>query len=45
MSPRGNMYTENSRGPKTEPCGTPELTLVQREVVLLNETEWVLSDR
>ncbi len=24
--PRGNMYNENSRGPRTDPCGTPYFT-------------------
>ncbi len=24
--PRGNMYNENNRGPRTDPCGTPYFT-------------------
>ncbi len=24
--PRGNMCNENSRGPRTDPCGTPYFT-------------------
>ncbi len=23
---KGNMYIENSRGPRTDPCGTPYFT-------------------
>jgi len=24
ICPRGNKYKENNRGPRTEPCGTPQ---------------------
>ncbi len=24
---KGNMYNENSRGPRTDPCGTPYFTV------------------
>ena len=32
---RSFVYKRNSRGPKTEPCGTPCCTLAQFETLLL----------
>ena len=29
------MYTRKSRGPRTDPCGTPKLTLSKSDEILL----------
>ncbi len=31
LSPMSLMYTRNSSGPSIEPCGTPEVTFLQRD--------------
>src|SRR5208282_1303941 len=43
--PTGAMYVVNKIGPRTDPCGTPELTGTAVEVDLPMLTETVLPDR
>ena len=38
-------YMINNIGPKTVPCGTPEMTLVGIEDLLLITTDWFLLER
>ena len=41
---RGNkslMYTKNSSEPKTDPCGTPDVTSTTEDIALLTTTHWV----
>lgn len=35
---RSFIYTKNKRGPRTEPCGTPDLTRDDDEFLLLTVT-------
>lgn len=39
------MYTKKRRGPRTVPCGTPEVTGDDDEVFPLSTTCWLLSAR
>ena len=42
---RGFVYKINRIGPRTEPCGTPNLSKVGCESLLLMVTVWVLLER
>ena len=44
-SPRGKIYSENNRDPKTAPWGTPKLTNDSSEAKRSTEINWYLSDR
>ncbi|KAK3517202.1 hypothetical protein QTP70_001030 [Hemibagrus guttatus] len=41
----GSMYIEKSRGPKTEPCGTPYSTGITLDISPFKSTKWYRSDR
>ncbi|KAK3521504.1 hypothetical protein QTP70_007969 [Hemibagrus guttatus] len=41
----GSMYIEKSRGPKTEPCGTPYFTGITLDSSPFKSTNWYRSDR
>lgn len=43
MGPTGNMHDENSRGPQTEPWGTPQVKEAAEEERWLMWEEKVLS--
>ena len=45
MFPKGSMYIENSRGPKTDPCGTPYFTGITSDGTSFRSTKWYRSDR
>ena len=45
ISFKGATYKENSRGPKTNPCGTLYLTVEVVELKLFTLTNWVRSSR
>ena len=34
------MHTRKSRGPRTDPCGTPKLNLSKSDGIPLIETYW-----
>ncbi|KAK3521253.1 hypothetical protein QTP70_001550 [Hemibagrus guttatus] len=40
----GSMYIEKSRGPKTEPCGTPYFTGITLDISPFKSTKWYRSD-
>ena len=44
-SGRSLMYKRNSSGPRTDPCGTPDLIMPFREVVLFTLTNWCRFSR
>ncbi len=35
--PRGSIYNENNRGPRTDPCGTPYLLVIIEMTPRLNK--------
>ena len=39
------MYSKKSIGPRTEPCGTPDVTSVMSDRAPLTETRWLRFDR
>ena len=39
------IYTENNNGPRTEPCGTPQLIFLQVDCLLSKDTYWHLLDK
>ena len=39
------MYSKKSIGPRTEPCGTPDVTSVVSDRARLTETRWLRFDR
>ncbi|KAK3568450.1 hypothetical protein QTP86_007299 [Hemibagrus guttatus] len=41
----GSMYIEKSRGPKTDPCGTPYFTGITLDSSPFKSTNWYRSDR
>ncbi|KAM9468754.1 uncharacterized protein Hap1MRO34_013369 [Clarias gariepinus] len=40
----GSMYIENSRGPKTDPSGTPYFTGITSDGTPFRSTKWYRSD-
>ena len=42
---RSFIYNRKSRGPRIDPCGTPDVTGSQCEVVLSHVARWCLSVR
>ncbi|KAK3548211.1 hypothetical protein QTP70_005163 [Hemibagrus guttatus] len=40
----GSMYIEKSRGPKTDPCGTPYFTGITLDSSPFKSTKWYRSD-
>src|SRR5664279_15945 len=45
MCSRSAVYNTKSTGPRTEPCGTPYFTVRAGDLILLNSTYCVRSDR
>ena len=45
IEPMSAVYRRNSRGPSTEPCGTPHRTGVNGDVIPANRTDWKRSER
>ena len=39
------MYIKNSKGPSTEPWGTPQVIVLNSEFWLLHEVYWVRTDK
>ena len=39
------MYSRNSTGPKIEPCGTPESTGLEEDLMPFTETDWEEFDK
>ena len=39
------MYSKKSKGPRTEPCGTPDVTSVMSDRAPLTETRCLRFDR
>ena len=35
------MYTKNKNGPKTDPCGTPDVTWATEDIAPSTTTPWV----
>jgi len=38
-------YSKNRRSPKTDPCGTPNKSIISIETLTLHKTRWDLSIR
>ena len=45
ISPNGEIYARNRRGPRTLPCGTPHLTCTGSDREPFTETRWRLLER
>ena len=43
VCPSGSMYTQNNRGTRMEPCGTPKVRQATEEEASPNPSEWLLS--